>query len=252
MSALRGMHHSNILNMASRNTIKTQNLGDVHSTKDESIENISIKKVTEPGQIVTVSSTMFGGKSVYALHMMESRTKAYQRLYGKQKVVAYINHCLDNRDGEDAPFSTHSEIISPEALDKIGVTHCKASNLSNIDDAFISRHKVIFIDEAQFFTDLVERVLYIAETLGVDVYAMGLTTDYRRQIFGKLGYLSLIADESITLRTTFCGFCANKGIMKKAVHSHRIDDSSGAQIEIGSSNYVAVCRKCYIEHNPTL
>lgn len=202
-----------------------------------------------PGEIITVSATMFGGKSVYALHVMESRSKAYRRLYGDQRVVAYINHSLDTRDGAEIPFSTHSDIISSEALDKIGVSYMRASKLSDVDDDFISRHKVIFIDEAQFFPDLVERVLYIAETLGIDVYAMGLTTDYKRQIFGHLGYLSLIADESITLRTTFCGFCADRGIMKKAIHTHRINDTSKSQVEIGSENYVAVCRKCYIQHS---
>lgn len=213
----------------------------------------SIRRPKEPGVITTIAATMFGGKSVYALHLMESRSNAYQRLNPNAKKVLYINHFLDDRvnplTGSTGPFSTHSNIISPAALDRIGVNYTKEKTLADIPDDYILQHNVIFIDEAQFFPDLKDRVLYISEVLGVDVYAMGLTVDYKREIFGQLGYLSLIADESITLRSTFCGFCASRGIMRKAISTHRISDVSGAQIEIGSKNYVAVCRKCYIEHN---
>jgi thymidine kinase len=199
------------------------------------------------GTITTVSATMFGGKSVYALHVMESRSKAYRRIHGlDENVVLYINHSLDDRS--DAPFSTHSDIISSAALDKINVNYKRAATLCSIGDEFISKHKVVFIDEAQFFPDLVNVVLHIAEDLGIDVYAMGLTLDYKRQTFGDLGYLSLLADEPITLRSTFCGFCAQNGEMKKAIYTHRITDATGEQVEIGSDNYIAVCRKCYVIH----
>lgn len=203
----------------------------------------------EPGNITTVTSTMFGGKSLYALHAMESRSKAYRNRYETTKVVLYVNSSFDDRNGTETPFSTHSEIITLEALDKIGVNFIKVSKLTDITDDFLRLHKVVFIDEAQFFPDLVERTLHIAENLGIDVYAMGLTTDYRRKVFGDLGYLSLIADDSITLRTTFCRFCAEKGVLKKAIHSHRISDTSGVQIEVGAENYAPVCRKCYIREN---
>lgn len=203
----------------------------------------------EPGSITTVTSTMFGGKSLYALHIMESHAKAYKKLYGEKSVILYINHSLDLRDGEGVPFSTHSDIILPEALDKIGVTYLRASKLSDVKNDFINNYKLVVIDEAQFFPDLIEKVLYIAEKLGINVYAMGLTIDYKRGMFGELGKLSLLADEPITLRTTFCHFCSKKGIMKKAIYTHRLIDDSKNQVEIGSDNYVVLCRKCYITNN---
>lgn len=201
-----------------------------------------------PGKITTVCSTMFGGKSVYALHKMESLSRSYRKFYGNKKVVAYINHCLDDRKGADSVFSTHSDIISAQALEKIGVNCRKETHLSNIKDDYIKEHKAIFIDEAQFFPDLIKMALHISEDLGVDVYAVGLSTDYKRDSFGDLGYLSTIAEEALTLRA-LCGFCSSKGLSVDAIFNYRIEDKSGNQIEVGSDNYVAVCRKCYIDKN---
>lgn len=247
---LLGMHHT--LPSLTSEPNESQNVLNSHpkgfGSLDDGKNNLELPKVKKPGNIITVSSTMFGGKSVYALHVMESRSKAYRRIYGSKNVVLYINHSLDDRT--DGPFSTHSDIISSEALDKINVNYMKASTLAVVSDERLSQHKVVFIDEAQFFPDLVQRVLYMSEVLGIDVYAMGLTLDYKRQIFGQLGYLSLLSNESIVLRSTFCGFCAAKGEMEKAIYTHRINDISGAQVQTGSDDYIPLCRECYVKHNP--
>lgn len=199
-----------------------------------------------PGKIYTVMSTMFGGKSVYGLHLMETRSKLYSGVHLENKIL-YINHVNDNRSNQ--MYSTHSDIITQDALDKIKVDSVKCVKLSEIKDDIAKKYLLIVIDEAQFFDDLVENTLRFAEKLGIDVYALGLRTDYKRNKFGKISELADLADENIELRNTYCSICAKIGAMNKAIFNHRIRDNTHAQIEIGSDNYAAVCRKCYLENN---
>jgi len=107
---------------------------------------------------------------------------------------------------------------------------------------------VIFIDEAQFFPDLIEGVLRISEKLGVDVYVVGLKSDWQRKPFGQILDLIAISDDVVTLKDTFCAECPKRGGMNKAIFTHRLINRTGQQIEVGN-DYIPVCRKCYLSLN---
>ncbi len=214
---------------------------------------------SEVGTITTVNSTMFGGKSSHALHHMETMSVFHRRKFGDSKKILYINHSNDTRPparAEDGrlvnplarshPFSTHSKIITPDALEHVGADHLKISRLSDLSDEVAKKYAEIVIDEAQFFPDLLERCLYLAESLGINIYALGLTLDYKRKKFGELGDLALYADVSIKLKDTCCFDCADRGEKNVALFNRRDDDTTGRQIEVGN-NYSAVCRRCYLD-----
>ncbi len=207
----------------------------------------------EPGEIKTVTATMFGGKSVYALHLMETLSRCLEAHSVENKIL-YINHDLDKRmetEGSDTKtqaYSTHSEIIGPNVIINLKVDAIKRSDLQ-LDDDYIRRYRYVIIDEAQFFADLVVKSLHFAEVLGVNVYAVGLRTDSERNRFGKLGELADLADENIELKNTYCGFCASNGKMTKALFNHRTADNTHEQIQVGN-DYVPACRKCYLINNP--
>ena len=213
------------------------------------------------GTITTVNATMFGGKSSHALHHMETVSVFYRRKYGPDSPpqVLYINHTNDTRPSplsqsdpsgspKEQPFSTHSRFITPDALQHIGAHHMKLSRLSDLSDETAKKYAEVVVDEAQFFPDLLKRCLYLAEKLGINVYALGLTLDFKRNKFGQLGDLALHADNSITLRDTYCFTCAKNGVAKFAIYNQRNIDTTGKQVETGADNYSAVCRMCYLEH----
>jgi len=203
---------------------------------------------TTPGDIIMIVATMFGGKTSYILHLMETASHKFREIHGEENKILYINHTSDTRSVE--PFSTHSMSIDPEIAKKLNVDMYKFSSIKNARKAVdMTKYKLVCIDEAQFFDDLVEGSKYISENLGIDIYAAGLRGDSERRAFGKIWSLAPLADDIIILKDTFCKLCAKQGRSKKAVFTHRIDRTDRAQVQIGVSNYLPVCRKCYIENN---
>ncbi len=230
------------------------------------IPSTTIVRNGHPGEIRTVTSTMYGGKSVFALHLIETSHHFYRAANPGVKKILYVNHVLDTRSNEGGDedsvdnltmsgkqkpsFSTHSTVISKLKELEHMANFVQVSRLHDIDLEFLLQHELIAIDEAQFFDDLIDRVQFFSEVLGLDVYAMGLVTDFERKKFGQLNDLKLLADENIELRNTYCSVCASTGKKSKAIFNHRLVNVTGKQIEIGSDNYVAVCRKCWLHLNP--
>jgi thymidine kinase len=82
-----------------------------------------------------------------------------------------------------------------------------------------------------------------------EVYVAGLSGDYRRMNFGQIHTLIPVANEVKILNDTFCSVCAKNHHKRKALFTHRVVDTSGQQVEVGSSNYIPVCRECYLVMN---
>lgn len=184
-------------------------------------------------------SMMYGGKTVFLVRLVES--------LGRASRILYINHTQDTRG--DTPITTHAESVNPLSIEKYADVMW-VNNLLDLEDSTILNYTTVCIDEGQFMPDLYQGVLHMVEDLGREVYVVGLKGDYKRGKFGYITDLLEIADTFSTLETfTLCDRCANFGQRKNALFTHRIEDISGAQIEIGSKNYIPVCRECYIQLN---
>ena len=125
----------------------------------------------------------------------------------------------------------------------------KVDALSEIPDDQASKYEVAVIDESQFYSDLPEVVLHWVETLGIDVYVLGLSGDYKRKNFGRIHELLPVANDVKMLRDTLCSECARNKIRTPSLFTHRKEDSTGVQIEVGNSNYMPLCRECYLRLN---
>lgn len=181
----------------------------------------------EPGKLTVVCGPMYAGKTS---HLIST--------YEKHKAHAIvINFCDDNRYSETM-LSTHDKLMIP----------CfKVRNLADIENMleillFKDMIKTIFIDECQFYSDLVPLVLKFLEIWKKDVYIYGLDSDFRRQKFGSLLDLLPHADHIEKLRAN-CSKCHTKN---SAIYSHRLTNEDSV-ILIGNSNYESLCRKCYIK-----
>jgi thymidine kinase len=167
---------------------------------------------------------MFAGKS------SEIIAECRRRLAINQKVLG-INY------SEDSRFTNENYIVNHNQ-DKI---HCiKTKFLSNININEIVKNDFIFIDEGQFFIDLIENVLKWVNIYKKSVYVFGLDGDFKRQPFGDILKLIPQCDEIVKLKA-LCVLCKNGN---EGLFTHRLSQEN-EQIVIGNDNYISVCRYHY-------
>lgn len=179
------------------------------------------------GYLKLILGPMFSGKS-----------SALIELIRKYKIINYkiltIKNALDTRYSELDEIVSHNKDSEP------------CVSLKNLNDIFNNENltnkykesKVIFIEEAQFFSDLDS---FVTKALDDDktLYVVGLNGDSNQKNFGDIHKLLPKCDD-IELLKGFCKLCNNE---TAALFSKRIikDES---QIHVGATDeYIPVCRK---------
>lgn len=155
--------------------------------------------------------------------------------------VVYVNSKKDTR----AEFiSTHnSSLVSVDAIKYI-----KTECLLSIQEA-CSTADVIGIDESQFFPDLIEFAKEMCETFKKKVIVSGLNCDFNRNSFGQVIHLITISD-TVTKLNPFCSTCRKENnLMTPALFSKRICDETDVLLVGGKTQYIPVCRSCYIRRD---
>jgi thymidine kinase len=170
---------------------------------------------------------MFSGKSCELIRRIR-----LLKVLEKQFLV--LKPIIDDR------YSRKQEIVSHN-LDK---EPCLM--ITKLNDSFeyiTSECDTIFIDEAQFFSDLKQFVLTILEKHNINVVLVGLDGDFERKPFGQILDLIPYCDNLIKHKA-LCKFC-NDGT--EAIFTHRKTNSK-EQVLVGTKvEYVSVCRKHYLE-----
>tara|TARA_Y100000589_G_C27157559_1_gene631427 strand:- start:1464 stop:2012 length:549 start_codon:yes stop_codon:yes gene_type:complete len=171
---------------------------------------------------------MFAGKSTELI-------KRIRKLSVLNKKYISIKPIIDKRYSEKQIVSHNNDRIFCSCFDTID-EFIKIVNIKDLD--------TVFIEEAQFFPDLKDGVLQIVENFNCNVVIVGLDGDSNRNKFGQI--LDLIPySDTCTKISALCKRC-NDGT--PAIFSHRNSNSS-KQIEVGASDYEALCRKHYLELN---
>ena len=160
---------------------------------------------------------MFSGKTTELLRIAK-------RLSSINLKVLLLNYFEDKRYS-DSEMSTHDKTSLP----------CEF--ISDFNNVNYSNYDVICINEAQFFSGLVnfcKKVLLDNKTL----YICGLDGDFKQEKFGELLDLIPLSD-SITKLHAFCSLC------KDGTHAHFTKRlvSNECQKLIGTEEYIPVCRK---------
>jgi thymidine kinase len=169
------------------------------------------------GTLRLVLGGMASGKSSQLLQLAASKALV-------KRPCVYINNKNDTRAEF---FSTHNQLfkLEPqkiEALQKF-LTFVKVTDLSDaLED--VKKAHTIFIDEGQFYPDLVYTVRQFVDVLGKQVYVAGLDGDARRRPFGKILDLIPIADDYVKLKA-FCKPCSDGGYETLAIFTHFNDTS---------------------------
>ena len=189
---------------------------------------LSTTMASTQGTIDIIMGCMFSGKSTELIRL----ANRYKVLDMK---VLIVNHTLDNRYSESA-VATHSQIkmdcLSIDSLDKI-----KSKYIDLYNDS-----QVVIIEEAQFFEGLYEFVLNACEQDGKNMIVVGLDGDSNRNMFGDIIKLIPVCDSVKKLY----GLCVRCKDGTKACFTKRLVEND-QQVFIGTSEFQAVCRKCYFE-----
>lgn len=178
-------------------------------------------------RVELIVGPMFSGKTTELL-------KRVHRFRALEVPTLVLTSALDTRAGG---LSTHA----PHAL---GVPCEKVFRLSDVlHRASFVEARVIAVDEAQFFEDLVGFVR-ICERENKHVIIAGLDGDYKREPFGDVLLCVPLCD---TIDKLTALELRPDGTTRPAIFTHRRDDLNESVIDVGGENkYVAVSRESYL------
>lgn len=199
------------------------------------------------GTLDIIVGPMFSGKSTELLRRLTVKATI------KKNNVLYINHSFDNRN-PDGSFSTHNPLLKQKTSDNSNITFINANKIGEILDYILLNKpsfNIIGIDEAQFFEDLY-LIKDIVELNGIHIIIAGLNSDYNRVPFEPIHNLIPFCDTMTKLKAC-CMSCAENGQEMDALFTHRIktveNKGDTERIIIGSTQFIPVCRKCYLQLN---
>jgi thymidine kinase len=111
-------------------------------------------------------------------------------------------------------------------------------HLSSLEQASKSIHdvKTIYINEAQFFPDLLE---FINRWEHKDIYLFGLDGDFQRKPMGQILQVIPLCDTVEKLHGK-CNRCPSDSLFSKRITQDK------QQILLDDSAYMPLCRKCYL------
>lgn len=176
------------------------------------------------GGVELIFGPMFSGKTTELIR----RIRRHEAI-GRSILV--INSSLDTRCGEE--IRSHDEkVLRAKKVERLTV---------DITPADLEGVHVVAIDEAQFFPDLLDAVLYLTVLRGIDVIVSGLNGDARQQKFGQILDLIPFAD-NVTHLHGLCGMCRD-GTPGSFSQLSAPTKSVEHQILVGAKeSYICVCR----------
>ena len=174
---------------------------------------------------------MFAGKS----SALQSIVKRHQSL-GWPMLV--INHSLDDRYGISSVVNHDKQGIPARSVKEL---------LSLLKDAEFISAKLIVIDEAQFFEDLLPFVTTALDLYEKHIVVVGLDGDAERKPFGQIGLLLPHCDKIIKM-TALCSYCKD-GTAAIFTYAKLVEAAttvaSGIPCVGATESYVPLCRRHY-------
>jgi thymidine kinase len=187
-------------------------------------------------ELVFFSGTMDCGKSTLALQ-------------------THHNHAARGRHG--VLFTRHDRAGEATISSRLGLVQPAVEVLDHTDfwDEVVERRThgavvdYLVVDEAQFYSaEQVEQLARVVDELGVDVYAFGISTDFRTRLFPGSARLVELADRVEVLQVQALCWCG-----RRATHNARtiggLMVTEGEQVVVGDVGvddvvaYEVLCRR---------
>ena len=181
--------------------------------------------------LTLVIGPMFSGKTSY---LLSSICK-----YKEEGIPIYIiTSSLDKRYTGEKKIVNHN-------LESIDADISVSNALDAIMSSKFLKAKVVIIEEAQFYTNLVNFIMMAVDIHKKHVIVAGLDGDAQRNPFGEVLQLIPYADTIIKLKA-ICKRCTYE---TPALFTSKIVSDSYVVDVGGSDKYESLCRKHYLINN---
>jgi thymidine kinase len=176
---------------------------------------------------------MFAGKS----SAIQSIVRRHQALGWS---VCVVTHSMDTRYSTEPAVVNHDKQVMPAlATEKL---------MPILDHASYASSRLVVIEEAQFFGDLVPFVQAVVDRDCKHCVVVGLDGDAERRPFGRVLDLIPFADR-VTKLTAMCRLCKD-GTPAIFTHAYAADaivsNAEGKPCVGADERYVPMCRKHYL------
>ena len=147
---------------------------------------------------------------------------------GKSTLALQTNHNHAARGRVGRIFTTHDRAGEATLSSRLGLTHDAIEVARDFDfwryvvDSLTQGGRIDYLicDEAQFYTrDQMDQLAKVVDELQVDVFAFGILTDFRSQLFEGSGRLVELADRMNVLQVEALCWCG-----KRATHNARTEN----------------------------
>ena len=147
---------------------------------------------------------------------------------GKSTLALQTNHNHAARGRVGRIFTTHDRAGEALLSSRLGLTHAAIEVTSDFDfwryvvDELTQGGRIDYLicDEAQFFTgNQVDQLAKVVDELQIDVFAFGILTDFRTNLFEGSSRLVELADRVHTLQVEALCWCG-----KRATHNARTEN----------------------------
>ena len=147
---------------------------------------------------------------------------------GKSTLALQTNHNHAARGRVGRIFTTHDRSGTAVVSSRLGLTHEALDVPPDLDfwryvvDALTQGGRIDYLvcDEAQFYTRAqVDQLARVVDELQIDVFAFGILTDFRTELFAGSARLVELADRMNVLQVEALCWCG-----KRATHNARTED----------------------------
>ncbi|MER7168991.1 thymidine kinase [Micromonospora sp. NPDC000207] len=176
---------------------------------------------------------------------------------GKSTMALQMNH-NHARQGRRGLVTTRLDrSLGPQVTTRIGLAHTAIEVTEGMDLRALVRDAradgvgvdYLICDEASFYdVEHIEQMAELVDHDDVDVYAFGLATDFRAQLFPAARRLFELADEVARIQVEVLCWCGREGRLNARVVDGRVV-REGEQVVIGDTvdtarvRYQVLCRR---------
>ena len=162
---------------------------------------------------------------------------------GKSTLALQIDHNHTRKGRHGLVFTRDDRAGQSKIATRIGLVRAAVECHDDTDlrrvvgDQWAAGARVDYLicDEAQFYTaDQVEQMADLVDGAGIDVYAFGLATDFRTELFPASRRLFELADEVVRLQVEVLCWCGRQGQLNARVVNGAVA-REGQQVLIGDT-----------------
>lgn len=188
---------------------------------------IDDKTILTKNQIIIITGVMHSGKSELLINYYQY---FINNNYQCDEIIQFISD-INNKNNLIQSRNSNLQPISAVSI----------NNLNEINNHLNNKHKILIVDEIQFFTnDNIDEIFNNLKNKLDYIIIAGLNRDFHHKLFGNIHKLLYLCDKFHFLKGVCCKCLDDANYNVKLFYD---DNSDGNNID-PTSTYLTVCNKC--------